>query len=262
MGTNGNARNFRPFEDDYEQEEYQQPRVAQRPRANVPQGSFVPPQYIRPGVPMRTMGTPPATRRTEIPQPLPGQYLAPRQPTGALRAPTLRPQSQSRPGPLSNLSLNAGTLKMALIAAGAIVAMVAVYFLVSTALHWWQNWQDDVTYGRPRTVQVDQFVGHNELEGTPSHFIAQNNNRQITVIEYPGGDVTKTRVIPGPRLFGKDMELAPVKINFRDINGDNNVDMVLTVDNQDIIYINENANFRPISGEERSRLSKLGGGSK
>jgi hypothetical protein len=174
----------------------------------------------------------------------------------------MQTRSQAKPGFLPNINLNVGTAKLALMVAGAIAGLLVIYFLVSNVLHWWQTWQDDMTYGRPRTVQTDQFVGHSEDGGTPSHFIVQNNNRQITVIEYPGGDVTKTRVIPGPRLFGKDMELAPVKPTFQDVNGDGHVDMVLSVDNEQFIYINENSNFRPITPEERNRFNKLNGGNK
>jgi hypothetical protein len=171
----------------------------------------------------------------------------------------MRPRRQPL---LSDLVSGYSILKWGLMIAGGIVTLLLVYFLVSNVIHWWQTWQDDMAYGRPRTVQVDQFVGHNEDDGTPSHFIVQNNNRQVTVVEYPGGDVTKTRVIPGPRLFGKDIELAPVKVRFQDVNLDNHVDIILSVDNQEIIYINENGNFRPITNEERSKFVKLSGGSK
>ncbi len=271
--NSSNAHDYDVYDDNYYEEEPRY-RTAQRPRANVPGGvnvNFVPPEYQR--LAPRTLGNEGAPRPVGIPQPFPaGQQTRPisrplvaGQPQNrAMRAqvPTMDTRRQTRSNPLAGIHLSYGSAKIALMVAGGLVAVLVVYLLVSNVIHWWQTWQDDMTYGRPRTVQVDQLVGHNEADGTPSHFIVQNNNRQITVIEYPGGDVTKTRVIPGPRLFGKDMELAPVKVNFQDINGDSNVDMVLSVENEQFIYINENSNFRPITGEERARLNKLSGGKK
>ncbi len=281
MADYGNARNYRAYNDDFDEEsdDFQQPTLIQRPRANVSGARIVPPEYTRLAPAPRTIGGQGAPRQTSIPQPLPGLPPAGRRvtappprnsanvpygQTGAVRAvaPTLRPRQEAKPSLMPNINIGAGTLKMGLMIAGGVVALVVVYFLVSNVIHWWNTWQDDMTYGRPRTIQVDQFVGHGETDGTPSHFIVQNNNRQITVVEYPGGDVTKTRVIPGPRLFGKDMELAPVKPTFKDVNGDGHVDLVLTVDSQEIVYINENGNFRPITGEERAKYSKMTGGGK
>jgi hypothetical protein len=255
-------------------------RVAQRSRANVPPSSKTgvyrvigagqedfadhEEQAERPGPqPPRPMPTA-SYRRPANPQQPTGYY---RQPVPAQRAPVpvrpaqkpaVRPRPQAaRSGLISNI-----WIKVAAFAVGAIVIAWVSYLLVSTGLHAWQTWQDDLTYGRPRTMQIDQFVGHNEQDGAPSHFIAQNNNRQVTVIEYPGGDVSKTRVFPGPRLFGKDAELLPVKLRFEDVNGDKNVDMLISVDNQLIIYINQDGNFRPITAEERSRvkISSANGG--
>lgn len=279
MGSynSSNARSYRrdDYEDDYDQDDYEQPRVAQRPRANVPDQFYgVPqPQYVRPGplAQTRTVGGQTQQRQNVMPPaPMPtmpvrtARPLAPRAQTGSLRAPSMRPtREQSRLGEfLTGLNIGRNGLKVGLMLIGGLVALLVVYFLVSNVMHWWQTWQDDMTYGRPRTIQTDQFVGHGEEDGTPSHFIIQNNNRQITVVEYPGGDVTKTRVIPGPRLFGKDMELAPVKARFEDVNADGHVDMILSVDSQEIIYINEKSNFRPITSEERNKLSKVSGGSK
>lgn len=233
-------------------------RVAQGTRPNVP-----PPTYKVMGEDRNALPIPapmPPLPQTTAPRPRPTASVPvpTRRPTASLPVPVPRPQRAMRPrarsGILESGWLSAGKIRLAFMGLGLIVAGLILYTLVSAGLHAWQTWQDDLTYGRPRTMQVDQFVGHNEQDGIPSHFIAQNNNRQITVVEYPGGDVSKTRVFQGPRLFGKDTELLPVKIHFEDVNGDNNVDMLLEVDNQLIIYINQDSNFRPITGEERARL--------
>ena len=61
-------------------------------------------------------------------------------------------------------------------------------------------------------------------------------------------------MIVGPQLFGKDKELIPIKLQAKDVNGDGQNDLVATADDQVLIYINDNGNFRPISDQERARL--------
>lgn len=263
MRNYNTAPDFNFDDDDFLEE----PKTAQRPRPNVPPAPTykvmgedpyalpvpVPPQPM-PTVPRQ----PTAAHRppqTTTPRPVVNQNVpVQREPTRSL--PALRPtQPRRKPAPRLELGqLVQGKARLILLVAGVLVAAYVAYLLVSAGLHAWQTWQDDMTFGRPRTMQLDQWVGHNETEGMPSHFIAQNNNRQITVIEYPGGDVSKTRVFQGPRLFGKDSELLPVRLRFEDVNGDNNVDMLISVDNQLIIYINADGTFRPITAEERAKI--------
>src|SRR5690348_1631603 len=45
--------------------------------------------------------------------------------------------------------------------AGAAVMIVALYAIVSAAVQWTQVKLDDLQYGRPRTMQLDAYVGHN-----------------------------------------------------------------------------------------------------
>ncbi len=262
--------NTAPDFDFFEDEPNKTEQVTRRSRANVPPSYKVMGEDAAalpvpiPPPPLPNM--PPRRATLPMPNPQPAALPVPgirRPPTAPV--PTLRPQTRPQPQPRPDVSLDwlsMGKLKLAAIALGVVLACFLAYLLISTGLKAWQTWQDDLAYGRPRTMQLDQFVGHNEQDGTPSHFIAQNNNRQITVIEYPGGDVSKTRVFPGPRLFGKESELVPVKLRFEDVNGDNHVDMLLSVDNQLVIYINENSTFRPITGEERGRLKLKNGGEK
>ncbi len=251
------------FDFDFEDEE---PNIAPpKPRANVP--------------PYRVAGDDPNNLPVLVPpRPLPpspnrqftGATLPPRQTAGVNLPPTTRPQPRAtapvltpRPAvqgrPKARFAVNPGwlsqgKLKLGLLIVGLGLAALLAYTLISSGVKAWQTWQDDMTYGRPRTVQVSRFVGHDEADGVPSHFIVQNNNRQVTVVEYPGGDASKTRVFQGPRLFGKDAELIPVKIRFEDINGDNHVDMVLIADDQLIVYINQNSNFRPLNSDEQIKF--------
>ncbi len=127
--------------------------------------------------------------------------------------------------------------------------------LLNLALVRGQTWIDDVRYGRPRTMQLSEYVGHNERPGQPSHFIAMNLNRRVVVIELPGGDSSKALTLQGPYLFGAHEDLTPVTLRVDDVNQDNRGDLVIAVKNEEIIYINAGNSFRLISDDERQQLT-------
>lgn len=138
----------------------------------------------------------------------------------------------------------------------ALIVLVGSYLLVSVAVGGWQNWQDDMTYGKPRLTRLEAKVGHNETgPNSKTLLLAQNLRGQISIIEIPGGDASKTRVIVGPQLFGKDKDLVPIKLTVRDVNGDSQPDLIASAQEQQLIYINENGNFRPINEQERTKLA-------
>ena len=149
---------------------------------------------------------------------------------------------------------------VALFAGGALCAL-AVYAAISAAVEWTQIKLDDVQYGRPRTAQIDAFVGHGEGEGVPSHFIAMNLNRRVTVIELPGGDSAKATTIAGPYLFGANEDLTPVQVGSQDINGDGKPDLLVTAKNEQLIYLNDGAAFKLITPDQQASLRKAQAGS-
>jgi len=128
---------------------------------------------------------------------------------------------------------------------GAMLIMVVGWILLSTFASWWQVTLDDWHYGRPRTYQVDQVVGHNDSPSNPSHFIALNLNSHIEIIEFPGGDATKARVYIGPTLIGPGQDLAPVTLDFKDLTGNGKLDMIVDVGGSHFVFINDNGTFRP-----------------
>ena len=136
----------------------------------------------------------------------------------------------------------------------AMLVMLLGWVLLSSLLNWWQVWQDDLHYGRPRTFQVDAVVGHNDSEGNPSHFVAINLRRQVEIIEFPGGDSSKAKIYIGPVLIGEDQDLAVVTLSFKDVNGDGKPDMIVNVQNSHFVFINENGSFRPARPGENVRL--------
>jgi hypothetical protein len=110
---------------------------------------------------------------------------------------------------------------------------------------WWQVHQDDVTYGRPRTYQVDAVVGHNDSPANPSHFIFLNLNRHVVIIELPGGNTSHSRIYNGPTLFGDGQNLTPVTAEFRDVNGDGKPDMIVHIQDQRLVFLNDGTQFVP-----------------
>lgn len=136
----------------------------------------------------------------------------------------------------------------------AMMVVLVAWMLISMFMSWWQVTQDDIHYGRPRTYQTEQVVGHNDSTGNPSHFIALNLNRHIEIIEFPGGDATKARIYVGPVLIGQGQDLAVVTLTFKDVNGDGKPDMVVNVQDSRFVFINENNTFRPARPGENVQL--------
>jgi hypothetical protein len=123
--------------------------------------------------------------------------------------------------------------------------MAALFLMLNTLGSWWQVHQDDVTYGRPRTFQVDAVVGHNDSVTNPSHFILLNLNRHVVIIELPGGDTTHSRIYNGPTLFGNGQDLTPVTAVFKDVNSDGKIDMIVQIQDQRLVFINDGTQFVP-----------------
>jgi hypothetical protein len=118
----------------------------------------------------------------------------------------------------------------------------------------WQTHQDDTTYGRPRTSQVDAVVGHNDSRSNPSHFIALNLHRHVVIIELPGGDSSKAKIYSVTTLYGDGQDLTPMTLSFKDVNGDGLLDMEIRIEDQSIALLNENGGFRPLRQGEHLTL--------
>lgn len=130
------------------------------------------------------------------------------------------------------------------------VVMALLAVSLSSLTSWWRIHQDDMQYGRPRTFQLDAVVGHNDSVATPTHFIFINLNRHIDIIELPGGDTAHARIYPGPVLFGDGQDLTPVTAEIRDVNGDGKPDIIVHIQDQQLVFINDGTQFRPLrSGE-------------
>ncbi len=141
---------------------------------------------------------------------------------------------------------------VAIILGMAMMALLA--FTLSSIGSWWQTHQQDVTYGRPRTFQIDAVVGHNDSATNPSHFIFLNLNRHVIIIELPGGDSSKARIYNGPTLFGDGQDLTPVTAEFKDVNGDGRLDMIVHIQDQTLVYLNNGTQFVPLQPGQQINL--------
>lgn len=124
------------------------------------------------------------------------------------------------------------------------ILMLSIVIAGSVALGWAQTSWDDLHYGRPRTFQMDGFVGH-ETGSTPSHFIAVNLQGQIEIIELPGGDATHARMYIGPRIYGPGADLVPVTLRFVASAQPHHPDMLILFQNTQVIFHNVNGTFAP-----------------
>ncbi|GAC1623051.1 MAG: hypothetical protein NVS4B7_14410 [Ktedonobacteraceae bacterium] len=138
---------------------------------------------------------------------------------------------------------------------GMVMFIMVIGWVVLTLLaSWWQVTLDDWHYGRPRTYQVDQVVGHNDSAANPSHFVAFNLNRHVQVIEFPGGDSSKAKIYIGPTLIGSGQDLAVVTLTFKDVNNDGKPDMIINIGDNHFVFINDNGQFRPTHPGENVQL--------
>ena len=195
--------------------------------------------------------SPPPQQSHAIPQRRSAQYQPPpaqqqeRYTEGIDELVTERPKPRKRP----KISVHA----LVWLGLGMIV-MIVLWIGGNYLINWWQIHQDDSTYGRPRTFQIDAVVGHNDSASNPSHFIAVNLNRHVIVIEIPGGDASKARIYPVTTLFGDGQDLTPVMLSFKDVNGDGLVDMEIHIQDQTLVMLNENGSFRPLKAGEKVHL--------
>jgi hypothetical protein len=233
-GANARSQDWEDFEED---------QGAQRTGSWLPLETLKDEVYF-PGPALRAM---PATARPGRAQPDVAQPIPAAQPA---RVPKQKREARSQTG-----TAGVPARFVAILGAGALAAL-AVYVAVSAAVEWTSIKLDDLQYGRPRTAQLDAFVGHGEADGVPTHFIAMNLSRRVTVIELPGGDGSKATTIIGPYLFGANEDLTPVQASAQDVNGDGKPDLVVSAKNEQLIYLNDGAAFKLITQEQQATLRK------
>ncbi len=115
-----------------------------------------------------------------------------------------------------------------------LLCMVVGFVVFSALTTWWQQTDDDLHYGMPRTYQMDAVVGHQDSAAHPSHFLALNLGGHLSVIEIQGGDLGKTVVYAGPIIYGQGADLVAVTLSVaHDQNG--KPELVLHYQNNEVI---------------------------
>ncbi len=122
------------------------------------------------------------------------------------------------------------------------LAAVLLLVLINVVATWWQGYQDNITYGYPRTSQIDAVVGHNDSQAHPTHFIFLNLRCNIQVIEIEGGDPAHTRIFKGPTLYGSGCDAVPVTGEIRIEQGQRN--LILHIQDQQIVFVNDGKTFQ------------------
>ena len=131
---------------------------------------------------------------------------------------------------------------LAPLVSGMLVALLAV-LLGQALLSWCTTTWDDLHYGRPRTCQTDAFVGHEPAQ-TPSHFIVLNLHGHIEILEFPGGDPTRSKVYRGPQIGGTGADLVPVTIQFVPSQRPQYPDMLVVFQGTHLRFRNVNGGFQ------------------
>jgi hypothetical protein len=126
----------------------------------------------------------------------------------------------------------------------ALLATIVLLWLAQMAWAWGTTLSNDLRYGRPRTMQVDAFVGH-EAGKTPTHFIAMNLRGRVYIVELPGGDPSKTKIYVGPQLTGDGADLVPVTLQFVPSANGGLSDMLIQFGGLAVRFKNEKGMFVP-----------------
>lgn len=141
-------------------------------------------------------------------------------------------------------------------AALLVLVAVALTLVGYRAVLWSTTRLDDARYGRPRLTRVSAAVGHDDAPERPTLLLALNLNRRVAVLEIPGGDVSKTKTLTGPYLFGADEDTTPVLLRLVEANHDGRPDFVLSIKQEEVLYINEPAAFRLANDGERAAFAQ------
>ncbi|GCF10431.1 hypothetical protein [Dictyobacter arantiisoli] len=232
---------------------------SQRYTGSQPVRSPVPArQGVTRDIPLQMRPTGHTGRQPHIPLPPPASY-SPNNTTRPVQNITRSTPTTNRPvrNPNPNTRSKEVTPKAArrvhwLLPAGVgMVAMLVLWMLGSSALVWGTDQYNNYKYGYPRTSHTDALVGHGDSAAHPSSFTAINYNHQAVVIEFKGGDASKSVSYVFNLVNSDNVDRAPITLSFKDLNGDNSPDMIIHVHttNQDevSVFINDvkHQSFRP-----------------
>lgn len=212
-------------EDDYDLEEDEEYYVT-RPHTSTRRYDLIPDQVIRQG--NRTYhvrhGSPPVHSRQ--------QYQQPPQ-----RQQEYFEDEEGRPRRQVHKLVYVGI---------ALFAIIAIWQGLNGLGYFWQQKQDDWTFGKNRVYSTDAVVGHNDSPQNPSHFIAVNDKGNIYVIELQGDDPNKSHIYTITTIEG-NVNNPPVVLFFQHLTRSGRLDMIVQIGDQgnafDINLFNNGTGF-------------------
>lgn len=135
-------------------------------------------------------------------------------------------------------------LRFAILVVGIIllatILAIAITMFISPMIG---RWNDDRTYGYPRTTHTRAIVGHGTKQDPYSDFTAENINGNIYVIEISEADPSQRppKIYLVTRYGGLDRDtLAVSSITFADENSDGKLDMVVMTENGNVFVLDNN----------------------
>lgn len=135
-----------------------------------------------------------------------------------------------------------------------LVTMLLLWMGVSLVMRWGTNELNTLKYGNPRTFQIDAVVGHEDSPQHPSHFLAVNLHGTVTIIEFPAGDPSRTRVLATTSIPGPDAAQVVVTLRFLDINHNGKPDMLVDINGMQSVLVNDGTSFRSPTPAEQQEL--------
>lgn len=164
-----------------------------------------------------------------------------------------RPSSTQRQRSVVVQSVNRRSVWLNYILTAIVIVLLSL--VVGTLNGWVGTKINDIRYGRPRVSHLRATVGHEGAQGLPTEFVAINLNRRVVVLEFPGGDANAARTLVGPYLFGAGEDLTPITLDTLDVNADKQPDLLVTIKNEQLVYINQPDGFRMITAAEQGSLN-------
>ncbi len=132
--------------------------------------------------------------------------------------------------------------------------LVALALLVQRGLELGERKLNDWRYGFPRAASVTIVDGSDAGRGPTWWVQTINLNGQISILAIPNGDATQMQALAGPYLVGYQSIYEVAVPTLRDVNGDGQVDLMVTIRGEVFVYLNDAGTLRPISVEERAML--------
>lgn len=135
-----------------------------------------------------------------------------------------------------------------------LLAMILLWMGLMQVIAWGTNTYNTLIYGYPRTFQVDAVVGHNDSPQHPSHFIAVNLHGTINIIEFPGSDPSRARLLVSSSSLGPDADQAVVTLRFVDLKHNGKPDMLVDIGGVQSVLVNDGSTFRVPTPAEQQQI--------